>query len=139
MSDAIRNYEIAPDGSWIRCGACGRVSHNPNDVGMKYCGNCHTFLSKGNCDFCCGEYDTFRDYVAVEKFVGRLDDGRMVVDGDSLWAACRECEALIEAGDWEGLISRAMSGLRAKWGDGNREAILWMYRHVFGERFTVTE
>jgi hypothetical protein len=27
----------------IKCRLCGRVSHNPNDVKNRYCGNCHHF------------------------------------------------------------------------------------------------
>jgi len=143
VSRAIHNYEIAPDGSWIRCGQCGRTSNNTIDVGMKYCGYCHTWLSKGCCDFCSGEYETFHDYEAVGKFVGELNDGRVVLDGDLLWAACQDCEQLIESGDWEGLISRGLAGCDAKWGQGNhgieRAKVIWMYRGVFGDRFTVTK
>jgi hypothetical protein len=31
-------------GKAIGCKACGRVSHNPNDVANRYCGHCHEFL-----------------------------------------------------------------------------------------------
>lgn len=140
MGQAKHNYEIAPDESWIRCGNCAFVSYNPNDVKMKYCGHCHAWLSKGNCDFCSGEYDTFRDYQAIERFKGIMTDGRLVEDGDLLWAACRDCEALIEAGEWESLIERALLGMDAKGGMRAtvlRAKIIWMYQQVFGEKFTV--
>jgi ribosomal protein S27AE len=35
---------------YIVCPKCGMVSHNPNDVRERYCGNCHAFhadLEKG--------------------------------------------------------------------------------------------
>ena len=28
---------------YIVCPKCGMVSHNPNDVRERYCGNCHAF------------------------------------------------------------------------------------------------
>jgi ribosomal protein S27AE len=28
---------------YIVCPRCGMVSHNPNDVEQRYCGNCHAF------------------------------------------------------------------------------------------------
>jgi hypothetical protein len=36
-------YELADNDTVIRCFRCGMVSHNPNDVVNRYCGNCHTF------------------------------------------------------------------------------------------------
>jgi hypothetical protein len=36
-------YELLADGRTIKCLACGKVSHNPNDVAQRYCGNCHRF------------------------------------------------------------------------------------------------
>lgn len=38
------NFEIGPNGEWIRCGKCGMRSYNKNDVENRYCGNCHLFL-----------------------------------------------------------------------------------------------
>jgi hypothetical protein len=37
-------YLVKPDLSAIMCLTCGMVSHNPNDIREKYCGNCHRFL-----------------------------------------------------------------------------------------------
>lgn len=30
--------------TWIACPKCGVRSYNPNDVKMRYCGNCHQFI-----------------------------------------------------------------------------------------------
>ena len=71
-----------------------------------------------------------------------MTDGRLVEDGDLLWAACRDCETLIEAGEWESLIERALLGMDAKGGMRAtvlRAKIIWMYQQVFGEKFTVTK
>jgi hypothetical protein len=52
---------------------------------------------------------------------------------------------LIESGDWEGLMRRAMAGNRAKWGadfmdeKSERAMVILFYQSVFGERFTVTK
>lgn len=37
-----RDYIVSPDA--IVCLYCGMVSHNPNDVRERFCGNCHRFL-----------------------------------------------------------------------------------------------
>jgi hypothetical protein len=34
------------NGKAIICFTCGLVSHNPNDVEQRYCGNCHVFHEK---------------------------------------------------------------------------------------------
>jgi hypothetical protein len=36
-------YELLDEGRAIKCYVCGMVSHNPNDVAQRYCGNCHRF------------------------------------------------------------------------------------------------
>jgi ribosomal protein L37E len=38
-----RTFTIADDGQSITCHACGRTSHNPNDVKERYCGHCNVF------------------------------------------------------------------------------------------------
>jgi hypothetical protein len=40
-------YELIRDaaGDAIRCLVCGMVSHNPNDISNRYCGNCRAFHS----------------------------------------------------------------------------------------------
>ncbi|MEA3211296.1 MAG: hypothetical protein QOE70_4353 [Chthoniobacter sp.] len=43
-------YTISADGRSITCHACGRTSHNSNDVREKYCGHCHRFLSDPDLD-----------------------------------------------------------------------------------------
>jgi hypothetical protein len=37
------SYELAPDGSWIKCLRCGTTSWNTGDVQHRYCGKCHAF------------------------------------------------------------------------------------------------
>jgi len=41
-----RARETYPDaqGEAFRCPDCAMVSHNPNDVKHRYCGNCHRFF-----------------------------------------------------------------------------------------------
>lgn len=139
MTVPIHNFTLADDNSWLRCGECGKTSYNLNDVKMRYCGHCHTFLSQGNCDFCCQRGDTFRDYAAANQFHGITDDGRVVTDGDLLWAACPACERLIEAGEWETLVRQAMDYVRKHGGirTNTRVIIAEMYRSVFGDKFTL--
>ena len=43
MTEASR-YEIAPDGTWIRCLVCGMKSYSFEDVRAKFCGNCRDHL-----------------------------------------------------------------------------------------------
>lgn len=35
----------------IECLRCGMVSHNPNDIDQKYCGNCHKFHEDPQIDY----------------------------------------------------------------------------------------
>ena len=47
ISYACIRFELLHDGLGvraIRCGLCGQISYNPNDVKSRYCGNCHQFL-----------------------------------------------------------------------------------------------
>ena len=37
-----RTYMLLPDPA-IVCLLCGMISHHPEDVAKKYCGNCHRF------------------------------------------------------------------------------------------------
>ncbi len=37
-------YLLVQKDTAIFCLKCGMVSHNPNDVDQRYCGNCHEFL-----------------------------------------------------------------------------------------------
>lgn len=37
------SFEILNHGKAIKCLLCNRISHNPNDIRQRYCGNCHTF------------------------------------------------------------------------------------------------
>lgn len=130
-------YTIAEDGESITCSACGRTSYNVNDVKMKYCGACHLWLDTC-CDFC-GEHNGFaRDYIAQSWIKGTLSDGRTLMDRDGLWAACMTCSLLIEAQAWETFLRRVCA--THKWEESDmRPRIVFMYRAVFGERFTVTE
>lgn len=139
-------YEILTDRSAIRCNTCGQISHNPNDVFMKYCGNCHVFHEQGNiCDFCNRERPLIFNVIAKSRFKGKLNDGRIVVDGDQIWGACADCAFLIQEGIWNELLEKSVDGYIASC-DGeipkfpvNREATKQhmnsILQIVFGENF----
>jgi hypothetical protein len=130
-------YKIAEDGSSITCFACNRTSYNRNDVKMRYCAACHLWLDSC-CDFCSEHNGFAHDYIAESRLKGELNDGRMLMDRDGLWAACMTCSLLIEAHAWETLIKRVTT--THKWEDKDmRPRIIFMYQAVFGEKFTVTE
>lgn len=40
---AAREYSLSPDGSAILCGRCRKISHNPQDVALRFCGFCKSF------------------------------------------------------------------------------------------------
>jgi hypothetical protein len=42
--DGQLRFELRDGGRAIRCGFCGRVSWNANDVEQRYCGSCHVQL-----------------------------------------------------------------------------------------------
>jgi hypothetical protein len=128
-------YKIAEDGGSIICLACGCTSFNPNDVKMRYCAACHSWLDSA-CDFCSERSEFARDYIAESQIKGVLSDGRALVDGDGLWAACMVCSLLIEAQAWEPLIQRVIATHRWDAAD-MRPRVIFMYQTVFGEKFTV--
>lgn len=138
-----KGYVLSDDQKAITCLACGLTSHNPMDVGMRYCGNCHAWIGEERCDFCDGEYAFAKDYKAVGGFVGELDDGRMIIDQDQLWSACAECAEMIDAERWKDLEERCYVGHLARWSPVNLEVprLLWRlgvehaWKQVFGERF----
>lgn len=132
------SYEVALDGSWIRCGECGRTSYNRNDVKMRYCARCHAWLDTC-CDFCSGHSGFAHDYIAGGQIRGTLSDGRDLVDRDGLWAACMVCCLLIEAGAWEALIRRVTAAHNWTERIVPRAKIIFMYKAVFAERFTLTK
>ena len=81
-------YEIAKDGSSIRCLQCGLVSCDPADVKTRFCPLCRTFHDMGSA--ICRPLDSFRSGDVVERggnvFVVVEDEdeglyGR-VLDGD---------------------------------------------------------
>jgi hypothetical protein len=45
VASGIR-YLLVDGGKGIMCLRCAAISHNPNDVEKKYCGQCHEFLGE---------------------------------------------------------------------------------------------
>jgi len=43
----MKSFELDPEGKWIRCLDCNRISHHPLDVKERYCGRCHKFHEDG--------------------------------------------------------------------------------------------
>lgn len=139
-------YKLSDDQKAITCLKCGMTSHSPLDVGMRYCGNCHEWIGEPICDFCSGDYPIVKDYTAVSKFIGGIfEDGRPLVDADSLWSACEDCSVLIEAREWEALLIRCLGCINAKWAPLERaidpeilrEKLIFFWRGVFGDTFSL--
>jgi hypothetical protein len=61
-----------------------------------------------NCDFCHAVREHLFISRAQDRMVGEMRDGTIVLD-DGGWGACEECEALIRARDFQGLIDRSAS------------------------------
>lgn len=139
----MKTYEIAENGQSILCLTCGTRSHNIHDVGMKYCGNCHRYHEQGLiCDFCRSEDPLVQDYEAVSQLAGYLEDGRQVIDGANLWAACAACRDLIQAKRWDELVERGVDGIYACYAafdigprEQTRDTVIVTYQAVFGEAF----
>lgn len=112
-----KTYTLGDDS--IHCLLCGFTSFNPNDIRYRFCGLCKHFHADSRCDFCMAADEATLALVAthraVRPFTGRgaepCPESEVVDDGE--WLACEECETLIQHGEWDQLVERAIVGMSA--------------------------
>jgi hypothetical protein len=90
------------------------------------------------CDFCAARGELTYDVKADKRFVGTFKSGNVLRDSGE-WGACRECEQLIKARDWHGLVERCIAGTDALFPDlafdlAQRNRMKEMIEGVFGVR-----
>lgn len=59
------------------------------------------------CDFCSSP-EIYTTHCCMPHDMQKSEHFRMT-DGDGLWAACKECDALIQKEDWSALLERSVT------------------------------
>lgn len=142
----MATYYIPEDKSSITCLLCGAHSHNRKDVEMKYCASCHQFLEDEPpvCDFCMVPAPHVTAIRAVGHLEGMFSPTVGFVDADGLWGACADCNVLIQAEDWKGLVDRCLSHhlkraenkhMKTDSPEIFRQKVIFIYTAVFGPKF----
>lgn len=90
------------------------------------------------CDFCAARGPLTFDVEGRDRFFGHFKSGNYIEDNGE-WGACAECEKLIRAKDWHGLMERAIAGTCALFPDlafdlKQRQRMQEMIEGVFGVR-----
>jgi hypothetical protein len=88
------------------------------------------------CDFCAARGPLPGTVHGKKRVAGTFESGSLLLD-DGEWGACGECEELIRACNWHGLLERAIAGTCALYPDlafdfQQRQRMTEMIEGVFG-------